>query len=198
YLSSICHYASKNSYAKLKDLNYLFGITRPTFKKVSYRLEQVGLVEQIAGGNDFYLCHRDDLHLKGNYFFMHYSILRSTRITPRQKLIYSFLLSWASNQEKVTEVSMKTIAKNCAVRDDKKLRDDINILVSCGLITRNLKRKIYKGNLQYDKYQYHILKIPDGFFKESDKEIVEEIYVELEKGNQSTTEWDDIFGSYTQ
>ncbi|WLR55944.1 helix-turn-helix domain-containing protein [Mesobacillus subterraneus] len=166
YLSSICINGLNHSYANLKELSQLFGISRPTFKVVVNRLEEAELVEKIGQGNKFYIINNEDLNLRGNFFFMHYAVLRTDKITPRQKLIYAYLLSRSDRESMIAEVSIKSIAKNCAIRDDINIREDINQLVLKGLITKKLLNKKYKGRLQYGKYQYKCLQLPSAILEE--------------------------------
>ena len=165
YLSSICKDIPEHmSFANLKNLYNEFGVTRPTFKNVSTRLSKAELVQKKGIEKDFYLLYRENLNLNGNFFFFHYVILRSTLITPRQKLIYAYLMSRASGEEMKLEVSMKKISEKCSIRDDVTLRKDIQKLASVGLISQLLKTKKYKGRFQYDKYEYKILEIPSSFY----------------------------------
>ncbi|MGS2751292.1 hypothetical protein ACVAMH_31405 [Bacillus zanthoxyli] len=165
YLSSICKDIPEHmSFANLKNLYEEFGVTRPTFKNVKKRLSEGNLVEKREKENDFHLLHRENLNLKGNFFFLHYAVLRSYLITPRQKLIYAYLMSRASGDEMKLEVSMKKISEKCSIRDDLNLRRDVQRLVSVGLISQTLKTKKYKGKFQYDKYEYKILEIPISFY----------------------------------
>lgn len=169
YLCSICVRYLNHSYPNLKELNNLFGITRPTFKNIAIRLENAGLIEKVGEVNDFFICNREDLNKQGNFFLMHYAVLHSKRITPRQKLIYSFIMSRANSKDMKVEISMKTIAEKCAIRDDANLRKDIQGLVSIGLVSQILQRRNYKGKLQYDKYEYQVMAIPPDIDKEDNK-----------------------------
>lgn len=190
YLSSICTVLPEpRSFPSLKDLNLLFGITRPTFKNISRRLSEAGLVEknENVNGNDFYMYYREGLNKTGNFFFLHYAVIRSKLLTPRQKLIYAFIISRTYGEEMIVEASMKTIAEKCSIRDDIILRNDIEKLVSIGLITKKLLKKRYMGRLQYDKYQYECLEVPMLFFEEQNK-TVEQVDKTVEKEIQNDTD----------
>ncbi|MBM7693535.1 hypothetical protein JOC77_002975 [Peribacillus deserti] len=165
YLSSICQDSPSHlSYAKTKKVREYFGITTPTIKSITNRLTKAELVD-VDKKNPllFELFTRENMNTEGNFFLLHYIILRSHILNANQKLIYAFLMSNARGEEMKTQIPMSKIASGCGIRDDKQLREDIKGLTELGLITQTLKRKRYMSRIQFEKYEYEMCEIPESF-----------------------------------